>query len=326
MRVSLLYAAVAIGKIDDKLYIIFYTYIKMDARHNASATTKIREVTMCDLFNGHITQETSLTMFPCPPEVIRNFRTTFLQKVPSQKSTSVIGGLGKHYDMETLTASNPMRGELKVTSGTPSALEILKFQPWKDTVQFLQGQYKSKLGKRFLGECGDPMMIAWYETVVKGFSVSVPTSAGMTCNGYLKAMSTIGMVGKQERAAMNFISALRSDGDLQANLQKEWLAFETRWLSSHAMNHEVLLEVIKEIIEVKDYWVCVSKSQVNWVDGLKVIKLDFVGPKPKPKGGMSFHYLLTVKSGSDEKQVPMEVKFHWKNGGQAVQNLNFMIL
>jgi len=281
---------------------------------------------MAALFNGLVTADTPLTMFPCSSDAIRNFRSVFIQKVPTQKTTVVIGGLGKHYDMETQTTSTPMRGELKVTSGNPSSIDILKFQPWKDTVQFLQGQYKSKIGKRFLGDCGEPMMIAWFDTVVNTFSSRVPTAVGMTRDGYLKAMSTIGMSGKQETAAMNFILALRSDDTLQSDLQKEWLAFESSWLSTHAMNHAGLLDVIKEVIEVKDYWVCVSKTQVNWIDGLKVIKLDFVGHKPKPRGGMSFHYLLTVQSGVEQKEVPMELKFHWKNGGQAVQNLNFMIL
>jgi len=56
------------------------------------------------------------------------------------------------------------------------------------------------------------------------------------------------------------------------------------------------------------------------------VKLDYNGHRPKPQGGVSFHYTLTLQRGTETKKVPMECKFHWKNGGQAVQNLNFMLL
>lgn len=298
----------------------------MDARHNASATSKVRETMMSNLFNGSVSLETPLTMFPCPPVALMKLRETFLEKVPEQRGTKVIGGLGKHYDLETLTAGKPVHCELKVTSGKATPLEELMWRPWKDTVQFLQGQLKSKIGKRFLGDCGDAMMASWFQDVVKPFSASIPGCASITLAGYEKALFTIGMKGKQEEAAKNFILALRSDEDLQSELQTRWLTFESTWFSTHSMDHEALKEVVKEIIESKDVWLCISKTHANWIDGLKVVQLDFVGPKAKPRGGMSFHYLLTLQRGLESKQVPMELKFHWKNGGQAVQNLNFMIL
>jgi hypothetical protein len=119
---------------------------------------------------------------------------------------------------------------------------------------------------------------------------------------------------------------LRSNAEAHEALHKEWLAFETEWLSTHTMNHEPLLEVVKEIIEAKDAWICISKKGPQWIDGLKVVGLRFEGARPKPKGGMSFHYTLTLMRATLTKEVPMECKFHWKNGGQAVQNLNFMLL
>ena len=304
----------------------------MDARHIATATSKVRETMMATIFNGGLTAETPLSMFPAPAETLRAFYSVVQAKIPTKGTTKVIGGLGKHYDLETTTAAGPFRTELKVTSGNPSSLDILEWRPWIDTVQFLQGQLKSKIGQRFLGDCGDSMLRAWFATHVEPFAASEqvalasPKPVVMTYDGYEKAMSTIKMVGKQEAAAVAFITALRANPHLQEALQAKWLAFEVAWFSQKTMNHDGLLEVVKEIIEAKDAWVCASKKGINWIDGLKVTGLEFEGARPKPRGGMSFHYSLSLSKGSATKIVPMECKFHWKNGGQAVQNLNFMLL
>jgi len=307
----------------------------MDARHTATATSKDREQMLAHLFNGRVTADTTLTMFPAPANTLRDFYQVVKTKLPTATTTAVIGGLGKHYDLETAfadAATPPFRSELKVTSGNPSPLEVLEWRPWIDTVQFLQGQVKSKIGQEFLGDCGQPMLRAWFSTHIEPFSISeefsaiAPKACAMTFAGYEKAMSTIGMKGTQEPAAIAFITALRANPQLQAALQAQWLAFETKWFSEHTLNHDGLLKVVKDIIEVKNAWICVSKKGVNWIDGLKVSGLRFEGARPKPKGGMSFHYTLTLTKGGLTKEVPMECKFHWKNGGQAVQNLNFMLL
>ena len=297
----------------------------MDARRIASATTKIRESHMAHILNGMV-GPLALSVFPCPAATLEVFPDIFRRKYPDAGETRVIGGLGKHYDLETATTTAFIHTELKVTNGNPIPLEQLSWRPWLDAVQFLQGQLKSKLGKRFLGDCGDLMVRSWFEQQVKPFSASVPAAVDMTYIGYEKAMSTIGMKGKQEPAAVAFINALRTDELLQKSLQEKWLTFETTWFSSHTMDHEALKEVVKEILEVKDAWICVSKTGPQLIGGLKVVDLRFFGTRLKPKGGMSFHYILTLTRDGETKEVPMECKFHWKNGGQAVQNLNFMLL
>ena len=300
--------------------------VMMDARRDASATTKVRERLLVDLFNGQIKANTDLSAYPCP-QAFREFTGIIQTKVPSKNGAKLAGGLGKHYDLTVHSDSESMKkGELKVTSGNPSPLDILTWCPWKDTVQFLQAQVKAKIAKKFLGDCGEPMLVAWFEQVVKPFSSKVPAASTMTCAGYLKAMSTIGMKGKQEDSAKAFITALRTDEALHKELHKAWLTFESQWFSSHTMNHEGLLTVLKDVLEVKDFWICASKTQVLWIDGFKVLGLNFVGAKPKPKGGHSFHYTMTLQRGAETKEVPLECKFHWKNGGQAVQNLNVMLL
>jgi hypothetical protein len=219
---------------------------------------------MANLFNA---ADADLTVFPCSADTLREFSSVIKAKLPTVSKTAVIGGLGKHYDLETTTASGPFRCELKVTSGNPSSLDILQWRPWQDTVQFLQGQLKSKVGQRFLGDCGDPMVRAWFTTRIEPF-VASNILAKMTYAGYEKAMSTIGMKGKQEEAARVFINMLRSNSEAHETLHNEWLAFETEWLTTHTMNHAALLEVVKEIIEAKDAWICVSKKGPQWIDGL----------------------------------------------------------
>jgi hypothetical protein len=257
--------------------------------------------------------------FPCPPESLAALRAAFVAKVPGL--TRVAGGMSKHYDLIT----SDIRSELKVTSGNSSSLEELMWRPWKDTVQFLQGQINSKLGKRFLGDCGEPMMRAWFVNIHE-LAQTIPSASSITYEGYNKAMASIGMKGKQEAAAVAFITALRNQPALKEQLHAKWLEFETSWFSTHSMSHSDLREVVKEIIESKDYWICVSKSGAHLIDGLKVIDLLYQGPLPKPHGGSSFHYILVLQRGRERKAVPMECKFNWKNGGQAVQNLNFMLL
>jgi hypothetical protein len=300
--------------------------VMMDARRIASATTKVRERLLVALFNGQIDADTDLSSYPSA-QAFRDFTSTIQAKAPNKKGAKLAGGLGKHYDLTVHFDSETMKkGELKVTAGNPSSLDILTWCPWKDTVQFLQAQVKAKIAKKFLGDCGEPMLITWFEQVVKPFSSRVPAASGMTCAGYLKAMSTIGMKGKQEESAKALITALRTDEALQKELHGAWLAFESQWLSCHTMDHEGLLTVLKDVLDVKDFWVCASKTQVLWIDGFKVIGLNFVAAKPKPKGGHSFHYTMTLQRGAETKEVPLECKFHWKNGGQAVQNLNVMLL
>ena len=292
----------------------------MDARHIAGATSKLREAAMAAILNGTMaTSAQTPHLFPCAPEPLVALRTAFIAKVPG--ATRVAGGMSKHYDLIT----GHVCTELKVSSGNSSSLEELMWRPWKDTVQFLQGQINSKLAKRFLGDCGEPMLRAWF-TRVHELAQTIPSASAITFEGYNKAMASIGMKGKQEAAAVAFITALRNQPALKDQLHAKWLEFEILWFSANCMSHSDLRELVKEIIEAKHYWICVSKTGAQLIEGLKVVDLFYEGPRPKPHGGASFHYTLVLQRGGETRTVPMECKFHWKNGGQAVQNLNFMLL
>jgi hypothetical protein len=295
-----------------------------DERHSATATCNSREDTLCRIANGE--EVADLSMFPCSAEIVRGFRSMIQNRIPGYKQAVRAGGLNAHYDIEFQTDTSSVRAELKVTKKKASSTETLRWTPWVDTVQFLQGQIGSQLGMRFLGECGEPMLRAWFQEVIVPFSTKVPAAANMTYEGYEKAMATIQMKGKQEEASVAFINTLRTNDTLQEELHQHWLNFEVRWLSEHTLNTQALEEVVRGIIESKDAWICVASNQIQIVDGLKVIRVESAGPVPKKKGGMLFQFRLTLQSGQETKEVPMECKFHWKNGGQAVQNLNFMML
>jgi hypothetical protein len=67
-----------------------------------------------------------------------------------------------------------------------------------------------------------------------------------------------------------------------------------------------------------------------WIEGFVVRGLTPIGGgvKPKPHGGVVFQYSVALqkKSGGEIRHVPIEYKLYWKNGGQAVQNLNFLVV
>jgi hypothetical protein len=293
----------------------------------ATATAKSRENIFTQLCNWTLPSASLLTEFPCSPEKMFEFQKLFQERMPSAR-VSRAGGMRKHYDMIIEREGKNENVELKVTSNPPSPLTQLQWRPWMDTVQFLQGQLKSAIGRRFLGECGEPMVEAWYHTQVMPFiqRKQLTDCLTMTYNGYSKALFTIGMKGKQEDAARQFITLLRSSPELREEMQSLWLSFETAWFQTHTLDHAGLHTLVKEVIEVKDYWFCVSTQGIQWIDGLKVNGLKYEGPFAKPKGGTTFHYTLTLSRGDLTQDVPLICKFHWKNGGQAVQNPNFLLV
>ena len=292
----------------------------------ATATAKTREVILTHLCNWTLPAASLLTEFPCPPEKMFEFQKLFEERMPGARVTRA-GGMCKHYDMIIERQGRNETVELKVTCEAPSPLTQLEWRPWMDTVQFLQGQLKSAIGRRFLGDCGEPMLKAWYQTQVMPFIQRRQLSdcLSMTHDGYSKALFTIGMKGKQEDAAKQFITLLRSSPELRGEMHALWLAFETTWFQTHTMDHAALHTLVKEVIESKDHWFCVSPQGIQWIDGLKVNGLKYDGPVAKPKGGMTFHYTLTLSRGSLTQDVALICKYHWKNGGQAVQNPNFLL-
>jgi hypothetical protein len=198
-----------------------------------------------------------------------------------------------------------------------------------DGVQFLQGQTKSKNAQPFIGGCGLRLWAAWYEQEIVPFQLAeVPQATGMTFDTYYKCASGMSVTEKQATTpAGKFILALRQDKELAERLRLRWIAFEERWLPANPLDHTAFEVRMKQIIEEKDVWVAINKTGAYWIEGFTVQSVAFEACEKKRDGGCVFCYSMTLqkKSGGDVKKVPIAFKLHWKNGGQAVQNLNFMV-
>lgn len=266
-----------------------------------------REIEMTNALNGC---EYDKPVFPCDI-------SEFLEKRPVKTPVKLEGGMTKHHDL-IFTGSDRPNIELKVTNKKGSSLDKLTWQPWCDTVQFLQGQVKSEMASSFLGECGENLLREWHRRIGVSFSY----------DEYMRAMYSLSdaTFEKCNPDAIKFITDLRSDKLLQKKYQKLWLQLEEDWFSSHCPDRPKLEEVIRNIIEQKHWWICISKTGAHWIPGMKVCGLKFVGRSRKPKGGMLFNYILVVGREDETREIPIVLKYHWKNGGQAVQNLNIMIV
>ena len=297
--------------------------MKMSATKDSSN----REASLVRLFNGAELTDEEYGYFSCPREALNalraNANSSFSDSVARAK---VIGGLNKHYDFMV----GDVRGELKHSATKTTGAAALQWQPWLDGVQFLQGQTKSKEALNFMGDCGPALWSAWYEQEVAPFaSAEVPAAEGMTADSYFKVASGMSVTEKQAATpAGKFILTLRLDKAMAERLRLRWLAFEERWMPEHLLNHAALETRIRHIIEEKDVWVAINKSGAHWIEGFRVLSLGYDGCVPKAEGGRVFKYHINLqkKSGGEIRSVPIVFKLYWKNGGQAVQNLNFMII
>ena len=99
------------------------------------------------------------------------------------------------------------------------------------------------------------------------------------------------------------------------------------YLKEHAPSEKDMYRVVRDVIETKDYWICITKNHAVIVDGLKVNGLTF-GDSKFYRDSRVLKYELEMKTPSEDEEctkVPMELRFHWKNGGQGVQNINFLL-
>ena len=288
----------------------------------ATKDSSNRENTLVRLFNGEALTDAEYAYFSCPKEALNSLKS----KAAALGLAKVQGGLGKHYDFTLGTT----RGELKHSVSKGTALDILEWQPWLDGVQFLQGQTKSKNAQPFIGGCGLPMWTAWFTQEVLPFATAeVPQAVGMTFDTYYKCASGMSVTQKQASTpAGKFILALRQDAELAERLRQRWIIFEERWLPANHLDHVAFGARMKQIIEEKDVWIAINKTGAFWIEGFTVPAVTFEGCEKKRDGGCIFRYSITLqkKSGGATKKVPIAFKLHWKNGGQAVQNLNFMVV
>ena len=309
-----------------------------DKRTIANTLNEDREALMLSVLTGKAVDATALNAaFPAGASKLANLYTLLRTKLGEDITIERKGGLGAHWDFTATTSAGVShRIELKCSDKKLSKKELaaLPTQPWLIAVQFLQGQLKSAVGRRFLADCGDMMMSMWFSERITEFckthAASLPAScATMTEAEYITAMYDINAKTKaQKTPGYAFINTLRDNKDLATAIKTEWKSFQDTYLSTHQPKAEDILAVVKEIIEVKDWWICTTKSDVFLIQGLAVETVSFKESKFL-KDTRILMYEMTVRSKGaaldTAVKVPLELRFHWKNGGQGVQNINFLL-
>jgi hypothetical protein len=286
----------------------------------ATKLTDSREILLPRVLNGE--EGLTLDSFACAPEALTNLRTA----LGPVRDCKKVGGMGKHYDgtFERVSDGRLVRYELKHCEKKISP-EHLTWCPWEGAVQFVQSQYKSKEAKKFLD--ADGLYSAWFTDHVGPFLTRHGLPA-LTLADYQKASSSMDAHKKGTTGAAGFLRLLRATPALQAELQAEWLRFEETWMPAHLLDHEAFFKFIKAVLEEKDVWIAINKSGAFAIEGFLVTGLRYEGVKAKPHGGVVFEYTMKLqkKSGGEERESRIQFKFTWKNGGQAIQNLNFLVV
>jgi hypothetical protein len=324
----------------------------LNKKSRANELTNTREDALPRFLNG---EDIPLDMFACPAEALHELRRSFGPVSGCKK----VGGLGKHYDGTLEKDGKVLRYELKHCEKT-LGLKNLEWKPWEGVVQIVQSQFKSKAAQTFLD--ADAMYLAWFNEGVQPFLAKHDPSvlegvADMTYEDYFKSSSSLDAHHKGKTPASNLLRLLRSTpalkgsqkhlnaseggivspvGEnslektmtLQQELQQNWLRFEESWMPENPLNHVAFFHFLKSIIEEKDIWFTISKSGAAAIEGFNVLGLKYDGISKKPHGGMVYNYTMTLqkKSGGDHNDVKIQFKYTWKNGGQAIQNLNFLVV
>jgi hypothetical protein len=299
----------------------------LNKKATATARTNTRENALVDYMNGGLLLKEDADKFACTEEQLASLYKSLLDVEPSMSSCTKAGGLGNHHDLDIQTVSGRKGIELK-TSEKKVNPELLTWQPWEGGVEFAQGQLTSKLMGSFLGDCGTPMISAWHQKLLTEFlPVHLPEFEKPTLEDYTKVVFTIGAETKDTPAG-KLIRELRTKELLREELQKLWLSFENSWFETHTPNLERFQEVLKGILDEKDYWININKNGAFLIEGYSLKRLTYVGTAKKRQGGTVFRYKMLVqkKRSGETKEVPFVLKFYWKNGGQAVQNINLLLV
>ena len=275
--------------------------------------------------NHDIVTDEELKLFPCKEGAFASLISAVISAEPGFVECVKAGGLGNHKDLQFLTGSGKKGVELKVSDSFFDA-DIMEWRPWEGGVQFLQGQVVSKTMAPFLGSCGLPMVAGWFEKVKALMASLLPTFPIPTLEDYTKVVFTINAEKKLTTSAAKLIQHLRANNEIRQKFQDAWLLFEEEWFPTHQPNLLAFQAVLQQILGEKDYWVNINKAGAFLVEGFDLIGLRYVGTAKKPKGGVIFRYVMTLqkKKRGDTMEVPIALKFYWKNGGQGVQNINLL--
>lgn len=299
----------------------------MNRRRNATNITDKREQALMKHLNGDLVTEEDLQLFPCKEEAFASLIPAVRAVEPSFEQAKKAGGLGNHKDLQLVCGTTLKGVELKV-SDRSLLPTLLEWQPWEGGVQFLQGQIVSKSMIDFLGPCAKPMVAGWFEKVKTLMLTHLSSFTVPTLEDYTKLLFTIGSEKKLTTPAAKLIQELRAKEGLRHRFQAAWLLFEDEWFASHTPELDAFQHLLKQVLGEKDYWININKGGAFLIEGFHVLSLAFVGTAKKPEGGTVFRYRMKLqkKQRGDIQEVPIVLKFYWKNGGQGVQNINLLVV
>lgn len=293
---------------------------KEDGRAKNGKDNDQREQAVVRLLNGGELSPEEQALFPCSYAMLQTLRGRLVERYPNTVSAKHVKGMGHCDILLEQSDGTSIKCELKVSK---SAVPFNKDKPWSTTVQFLQTQLKAK-SAGFLEECGVPMIHQFYERCIRPMTTRLGLNVSL--EEYMKAMWDWEGKGKNAEAdAAALIDALRTQAALSKEAQKAWLELENEWFRMYSPNTLRFEERVREIFNEKNEWIVITKAGVNVVPKIAVVSLTSTGPSAKPKGGTLFTYILRLRRvDGSEYDVPIVLKWHWKNGGQGVQNLNIM--
>jgi hypothetical protein len=301
----------------------------VDKRTRASALNEEREDIIAHVISGRaISVGRIRAAFKTPIGVLMCLHGALREHVGPIAAVERVGGLGAHYDfLVTNIIGTQLRVELKCCD---EDMDFDALRPWAGAVQFRQGQIGSEDGRRLLGDCGEPMVRAWFEGVVRPFCEKwMPELTDMTLAEYWDGMKRMGdavaagaVAGKR---GFVFQQRLRERPDAAAAIGEAWATFQDEYLSAHQPDCEVLRADVAAMFAEKDVWICVSNTHAKVFSGVAVDGLVFEGSVMGRKCRV-LRYTMRMRSlgTGDVRDVPLELRFNWKNGGQGVGNLNFM--
>ena len=297
-------------------------------KDRATEICSTRETAIVHYINGHKDLEEIASLFPCPPSKLSDLKYQIVSIdgfIKCQKA----GGLGKNYDMEIVTQDGVKQVEIKCSNMPQS--DVSK-QPWKGGVQILQGQIMAALTKGFLDS--EKFYKTWFKDYLLPFlKDKIKDFSKLDYADYRDISCSIDKHTKKKTLACDLINLLRQDSKICTELQKEWFRFEAAQLNFFKPDKQKLLTELNLKIKQKEMWININALTAELITGFEISSIEDLDVLDKPKGGAMYRFKMVINvlggaqdGGAPAYKVTTDMRFNWKNGGQPVQNLNFMIV
>lgn len=275
-----------------------------------------RESVLVNFFNA-MTETVSpgfQSLFSCQLDELLLLRTE-IRGFEGFRKCKLVGGLGNNYDMEIITDAGKLGVEIKCSEGKTIVSDV---SPWKGGVQILQGKFLGRMGSKIWNS--DDLYGRWFNDYVCPFVREwCPEFSEIQYDDYKYITNSMDRQRKYTTLASGLVNKLRTDKSLQYTLHRRYLEFEEKILGA-APPGDSLLEELKQRIDQKNYWININATGAQLIKGFTIQGLENVRCIKRANGGIVYNFEVCLV-----REI-MELRFNWKNGGQGVQNLNFMIV